>query len=130
MSGLATQLKQLVRLLILIIPEWYILQASWRNAPKMGGREVGMTIHQMEQRYTQLMALINWVQTEVQKSHREIVAAREAEEMLLERQYQAACLDADEGYRMLEALGSEESYEDNPQRDCDYSEKYIMDVYC
>ena len=83
-----------------------------------------MTVAQMEHKFDQFIALINWVASETQKFHAEIQAARELEEALLEAQYQVACREAEEGYRMLEALGNEDLQEQ------DYSEKYIMHTYC
>ena len=83
-----------------------------------------MTHAQMENKFDQFIALVNWVALEAKKFHAEIQAAREAEEALLELQYIAACREAEEGYRMLEALGNEDLQEQ------DYSEKYMMHTYC
>jgi len=82
-----------------------------------------MTIQQMESKLGKIVALVAWVQGEVEKALSEIQAAREMEEALQEAAYAYACQE-EEHYLMLEALGNEDL------QDVDCTEKYMMNVYC
>ena len=84
-----------------------------------------MTIQQMESKLSQIVALVAWVQGEVENALSEIQAARAMEEALQEAAYAYACQEEmEQHYLMLEALGNEDLQEN------DYSEKYVMNTFC
>ena len=82
-----------------------------------------MTIQQMESKLVQIVALVAWVQGEVEKALSEIQTARAMEEALQEAAY-AYHQEEMNHYHMLEALGNEDLQEN------DYSEKYMMNTFC